>query len=93
MATLPEAGGGAQLGVDCAALIERVVGSRLRLVGRGENRPPEISAAPADGNAGHARRHAGAPGMVRRMEGSVQAMAQELGAISGLLAEQSPPPP
>jgi hypothetical protein len=31
--------------------------------------------------------------MVRRMEGSVQAMAQELGAISGLLAEQSPPPP
>jgi hypothetical protein len=30
---------------------------------------------------------------VLRMDGSVQAMAQELGAISGLLAEQSPPPP
>ena len=30
---------------------------------------------------------------VLRMDGSVQSMAQELGAISGLLSEQSPPPP
>jgi hypothetical protein len=30
---------------------------------------------------------------VLRMDGSVQSMARELGAISGLLAEQSPPPP
>ena len=30
---------------------------------------------------------------VLRMDGSVQSMAQELGAISGLLAEQSPAPP
>ena len=30
---------------------------------------------------------------VLRMDGSVQAMAQELGAISGLLSEQSPPSP
>ena len=29
---------------------------------------------------------------VLRMDGSVQSMAQELGAISGLLAEQSPAP-
>ena len=29
---------------------------------------------------------------VLRMDGSVQYMTQELGAISGLLAEQSPPP-
>jgi hypothetical protein len=29
---------------------------------------------------------------VLRMDGSVQVMAQELGAISGLLAEQSPAP-
>jgi hypothetical protein len=42
---------------------------------------------------GQTGREGYAPGMVRRMEGSVQAMAQELGAISGLLAEQSPPPP
>ena len=28
---------------------------------------------------------------VLRMDGSVQSMAQELGAIYGLLAEQSPP--
>ena len=30
---------------------------------------------------------------VLRMDGSVQSMAQELDAISGLLAEQSPPSP
>ena len=30
---------------------------------------------------------------VLRMDGSVQSMAQELGAISGLLSEQSPPSP
>jgi len=30
---------------------------------------------------------------VMRMDGSVQSQAQELGAISGLLSEQSPPPP
>ena len=29
---------------------------------------------------------------VLRMDGSVQSMAQELGAISGLLGEQSPAP-
>jgi hypothetical protein len=30
---------------------------------------------------------------VLRIDGSVQSMAQELGAVSGLLAEQSPPSP
>ena len=44
-------------------------------------------------HAQHAREIRALSTAVLRMDGSVQSMAQELGAISGLLSEQSPPPP